>query len=427
MKNHGLLIATLAGTLCTTNVLAGTWIVGQNGKSDFDTIQGAIEAANEGDEVLVMTGHYDEQINFLGKAITVVSESGPENTTIDGNGEGSVVSFTSSESADSTLQGFTITGGTGTWIPNVDGDQDIAGGGILVMNSSATIINCVIKGNELYTEPDHAYNNATGAGAYVENGTLVLDNCSIKENTATGTHAQSTYTYAFILGAGVGSLNSTLTIGECEVVNNTGSTTATNPSWIHTGIYGVGISVRGGNASIENCNVASNSGSIRSLGSTGSNSFMFGLGIATMHEANTVITNTTVQNNTGSIENTQTYYDRAVWAFGAGVSGGINGWPAMEGDASIEVIDSIISGNTVEFSTPYSGQKSAGAGIGSFSGWDSNGPSHNITISTTRTQIFDNSFAEVTTEETCPDDVNSDGAVNTFDLLSIIDSWGNCP
>jgi hypothetical protein len=154
---------------------------------------------------------------------------------------------------------------------------------------------------------------------------------------------------------------------------------------------------------------------------------MFGLGIATMHEANTVITNTTVQNNTGSIENTQTYYDRAVWTFGAGVSGGINGWPAMEGDASIEVIDSIISGNTVEFSTPDSGQKSGGAGIGSFSGWDSNGPSHNITISTTRTQVFDNSFTEVTTEETCPDDVNSDGAVNTFDLLSIIDSWGNCP
>ena len=42
----------------------------------------------------------------------------PQDTVIDGNGAGSVVSFTSGESVESTLQGFTVTGGTGTWISN---------------------------------------------------------------------------------------------------------------------------------------------------------------------------------------------------------------------------------------------------------------------------------------------------------------------
>ena len=49
---------------------------------DFSTIQGAIVAAQNGDTVRVAPGVYVENINFLGKAITVVSEAGPNFTTI---------------------------------------------------------------------------------------------------------------------------------------------------------------------------------------------------------------------------------------------------------------------------------------------------------------------------------------------------------
>jgi parallel beta-helix repeat protein len=90
------------------------------------TIQSAINDANNGDTIIVSQGSYRENINFLGKAITLTSQD-PNNpnivaaTIIDGNqpadpNKGSVVTFSSGEKNNSVLTGFTITGGTGSWL-----------------------------------------------------------------------------------------------------------------------------------------------------------------------------------------------------------------------------------------------------------------------------------------------------------------------
>ncbi len=50
---------------------------------DKPSIQAAIDAAATGDTVLVAPGTYLENINFHGKAITVISEQGPSVTTIE--------------------------------------------------------------------------------------------------------------------------------------------------------------------------------------------------------------------------------------------------------------------------------------------------------------------------------------------------------
>lgn len=110
--------------------------------ADFATIQAAIVSASAGDEVLVEAGTYVESLDFLGKAITVRGVAGASATVLDASGNGSVAVFQNGEGVDSVLEGFTLTGGTGSslGIPTY-------GGGIFVVGSSPTIRDTVIEFN----------------------------------------------------------------------------------------------------------------------------------------------------------------------------------------------------------------------------------------------------------------------------------------
>jgi len=108
----------------------------------YPSIQEAIDAASNGDVVLVEPGVYQETIRFLGKAIVVQSRSGPGATVLDGGGSGSVVRFDGLESYDSVLQGFTLTGGIGSPIGTTR-----FGGGILCDGSSPTLLDNIVTGN----------------------------------------------------------------------------------------------------------------------------------------------------------------------------------------------------------------------------------------------------------------------------------------
>src|SRR5262245_3910648 len=67
------------------------------------TIRSALLTGNDGDTIVVRSGLYVENIDFVGKAIALVSESGPETTIIDGNEGGSVVTFARDEGPASSL------------------------------------------------------------------------------------------------------------------------------------------------------------------------------------------------------------------------------------------------------------------------------------------------------------------------------------
>ncbi|HEV2355066.1 MAG TPA: hypothetical protein VGR89_12540, partial [Puia sp.] len=61
--------------------------------ADQPTIQAGINAASNGDTVLVAPGTYKESINFSKKAITLMSSGGPSVTIIDGSNNGTPVTF----------------------------------------------------------------------------------------------------------------------------------------------------------------------------------------------------------------------------------------------------------------------------------------------------------------------------------------------
>ena len=149
---------------------------------DFDTIQDAIVAANNSDSIIVNPGFYPEQINFLGKAITVTSRYLIDNdslivgtTIIDAQEEGSVVTFSSGETFESTLQGFTLQNGTGNnEDPDGNGSYYPYGGGVYCENSSPTIKGCIIQGN--------IANQGGGGGIFCYNSSPIIEECHINSN-----------------------------------------------------------------------------------------------------------------------------------------------------------------------------------------------------------------------------------------------------
>jgi parallel beta-helix repeat protein len=164
--------------------------------TQYSTIQTAIDIADNNDVIVVDPGTYYENINFDGKAITVRSTN-PDDpnivaaTVIDGSNPAdpnyaSVVTFSSGENNDSILSGFTITGGTGTWLV-ISWDLhepywNRCGGGVVCYNmSQPTIIKNVFTNNStgqgggIYIYGDHVnLNNPSNPPIHIQ--PLISDN-----------------------------------------------------------------------------------------------------------------------------------------------------------------------------------------------------------------------------------------------------------
>ncbi len=173
----------------------------------YATIQAGINAAKDGDMVLVKNGTYYENINFKGKAITVASyylmdgdTTHINNTIIDGSkpshaDSGSVVYFVSGEDTTSVLCGFTITKGSGTETNYlIDGVQYScrAGGGIFCYNSSARIVDSKIINNSVTSPDKRVLGGGISALPFKNTAYVILKDNLILHNTVT---ANSSYAY----------------------------------------------------------------------------------------------------------------------------------------------------------------------------------------------------------------------------------------
>ncbi|MHC4745514.1 MAG: right-handed parallel beta-helix repeat-containing protein, partial [Planctomycetota bacterium] len=153
--------------------------------ADYPTMQAAIDDVLEGGTVTVADGTYsgegNQDIDFRGKAITVRSESGPENCVIDIDvseyDPGSRgFYFHSGEDANSVLAGFTITNGavaSCSWI--------VGGAGILCSMSSPTIRDCVIANNFARTA-GWCRGGSGGGGLFLNQSNARIANCLIVGN-----------------------------------------------------------------------------------------------------------------------------------------------------------------------------------------------------------------------------------------------------
>jgi len=276
--------------------IARTITVDDDGPADFNNIFEAIYDACDGDTVIVAdgtyTGPYNNDLDFRGKAITLRSESGPENCIIDCNHSGRGFYFHSGEDANSVLDGFTITNGrigaaggilcqfSSPTISNciITGNHATAmsgsGGGISCIKSSPIIANCTITGNS----------SGVGAGIYCYKSSPKISDCTISNNSAEGTGGIScdgsspTITNCNIIcnkGGGI-SFDGNLTIANCTINGNTAP-------W-----GGGGILCWGGNSTITSCEIS---------GNLAEGEYAYGGGVLCCGPWSLEITNTTITGN----------------------------------------------------------------------------------------------------------------------------------
>ena len=177
---------------------ARTISVGPGSSHDFATIEAAVDDASDGDEIIVADGIYtgngNRDIDFLGKAVVLESENGPEHCIIDCNGSQHEphrgLLFQNAEDANSVLRGITVRNGYA--IPY--------GGAIYCRGGSPTIVDCTMCENTAYKIGGAMYNELAGptvtdcrflsnsaeSGGAVANasGEPILTNCTFGANSA---------------------------------------------------------------------------------------------------------------------------------------------------------------------------------------------------------------------------------------------------
>jgi hypothetical protein len=253
------LLLLLALPLVPFRASAGTYVVKPDGTGDFATIQAAVDAATDGDEIVLANGTFagtgNVEIDFSGKAIAIRSQSGnPQSCAIDGGapfGALYAFAFQSGEMSSSVLEGIRIVHfshlGGGCSALRIDGaspllrnleiqDNNAWGPAVCVANGGPTFESCWIRGN-------------SGGGLAMSLSSATLTGCVIEANST-----------ASSAGGGIEAWFSQLTLESTRVTRNSSNGNPVHP------VGGGGIAIEGGSLSATDCLIVENTATDRGGG-----------------------------------------------------------------------------------------------------------------------------------------------------------------
>ena len=176
--------------------------VAADGSGMFSDLQAAIDLSIPGSRIEVQPGVYPGSITFPGHDIELVSVGSAQDTIIDAQGTGRAIFIGDEHSSATLLDGFTLQ----------NGSVDHPGGGLLILRSTPTIHNCVIR--------DCEARNGGGVAVYdTPNGDArcAFYNTIIENNHATG----EDFEYEDNGGGGMFCLNARMHLVECLIKGNT--------------------------------------------------------------------------------------------------------------------------------------------------------------------------------------------------------------
>jgi hypothetical protein len=254
MKKIVVIMAGLA--VCAVN--AATVYVSPDGRIGGDgrswenavrSVQGAINIAKHGDEIVVTNGVY-ASFKVENKAVTIRSVNGAEHTVVDGGKRDRCAHFAGGIATNSVLTGFTLRNGLTA--------KDI-GGGV----KGGTLYDCILTGNEALS--------GIGGGAAIS----TLNNCVLIGNKARlygGGAEHCTLNHCVLIGntanagggAGGSTLNNCVLVGNmAEYGGGVGGSTLNNCVLVgNTADYGKTHTGQGGGSyrsTLNNCIVWGNS------------------------------------------------------------------------------------------------------------------------------------------------------------------------
>ncbi|MDM8536817.1 DNRLRE domain-containing protein [Desulfobacterales bacterium HSG17] len=219
--------------LFNSTAMANIWYV-----SPFQNIQDTINISNTGDIIYVQDGVYYENLNFMGKSLTLASYYGLGNgtshignTIIDGEQNGRVVDISNCDSA--MLIGLTIR----------NGSTSGRGGGINAYQCPRLFIDrCIIEGNSA----------DTGGGISLYRTSANITRCIIRDNIAEDDGGGiATFSSGPVLGLD-GNPDDRIVINNCLIVNNEAQD-------VHGSMGGGGIRLISYDTRVLNCTISHNS------------------------------------------------------------------------------------------------------------------------------------------------------------------------
>jgi len=173
-------VSVFAMAAFATTVQATT----RNVPGTYATIGPAISAAASGDTILVDDGTYSAQNVLTSKVLTIQSVNGPASTIVNCGGN----YFGTYQGSGTLIQGFTFQNSTSSL-------------GVIALQTSATIDNCIFKNNNSGFNFSPACVNTAGV-----NNTVSITNCLFNQNS----------------GLGAIQANSKLNITDSSFTNNAG-------------------------------------------------------------------------------------------------------------------------------------------------------------------------------------------------------------
>lgn len=424
------LLALSVTSICNAAVIT----VGPGGKYDYQTIQEAVDASSNGDEIIVAPGQYipptssghtdNPVVDMQGKTVWLHSSDGPETTFIDGLSSSRCIVCWSGESLETHIEGFTIRNGLA---------QSSGGAGLFISYSNPTISNCVFENNEAGGSGYFGSYSYSGGAIYNEWGGPSIIECVFRDNQASGNGGaimNANYSYPSIedcvfetnnseKGGAICNLNSSsCNLSGCTFLQNnatfyggavyllddcelwvSGSTFESN----YSDLGGGGVYSQGGTLTVISCSFDQNV----SLPGNGGGIDLLGTSSASIN--NSEFTSNSAINGGGVFVSSSSWLQMGTSMFCENSGGDVIGnWSDLGGNefnSSCDGTDGACCTNDI-------------CVVIDAETCDFVGGEH---------QGLNTTCSEELCPSSCLGDVTGDGQVNTSDLLLIISVWGSCP